>query len=130
METWIVACLVFVFLALVEYGIVLYLISKSSQKTSEIEGEAKSKRRHQALVKVIKDWQNKRGNVNPDINGSPTRNPSRTYTLGSYDNQGDLIENLEEKAKVQSHKADRIALMVLPLLFLLFNIVYWIEYTA
>ena len=32
METWVVACLVFVFLALIEYGIVLKLTSSKSDK--------------------------------------------------------------------------------------------------
>ena len=42
----------------------------------------------------------------------------------------ELFEELEKKAKHQTHRLDKIAIVVLPLMFIIFNFFYWIHYTA
>ena len=62
METWVVGCLVFVFFALLEYGIVLRMVSSSSQKKDEIEHQVKAKKakkqRTKTLMGALQVWQN------------------------------------------------------------------------
>ena len=45
MEAWIVGCLIFVFFALIEYGALLKVMSSTKEKTEQVVGEAKIKRR-------------------------------------------------------------------------------------
>ena len=45
MEAWIVGCLIFVFFALIEYGALLKVMSSTKEKTEQVEGEAKVRRR-------------------------------------------------------------------------------------
>ena len=77
METWVVGCLVFVFLALVEYGIVLKMIGSSQEKAEEIETEIKMKRRKRALLKALQVVQTKRTGITPEVNSTT----SQTYTV-------------------------------------------------
>merc|ERR1739848_105305 len=68
METWLVGCLVFVFLALIEYGAVLRVMSTTKEKALEIEDEAKVKKKHKTLIKTLQVWQRKTRGVGSEIN--------------------------------------------------------------
>lgn len=129
METWVVGCLVFVFLALIEYGLVLKVMSESKVKATEIEGQAKVKRRHRTVIKALKVWQNKTNETTASIGNGSDVSPSEAYTVVE-NNKDDSIEGVEEEAQTKSHKLDKIALIVLPVLFLIFNLFYWAFYLS
>ena len=126
METWVVGCLVFVFLALIEYGIVLRIISGSKEKAEDVQDEVKAqnaKKKHKTLIAALQVWQKqKQQNVRPD-------NLNLDQTLGDLQPE-ELVEEVEKEAKQQTHRADKIAIVVLPILFFIFNLIYWIHYTA
>ena len=72
MEFWIVGCLVFVFLALIEYGAVLSVMSSAKQKTDQVEDKAKVKKRnqrkHRAVIGALSVWSGKEPETNPKSN--------------------------------------------------------------
>ena len=53
-----------------------------------------------------------------------------TMTKGAPENANaeEVIEELQKEAKQETHKLDKIAVVVLPLLFFAFNIAYWLHY--
>ena len=77
MEVWVVSCLILVFFAVAEYGLLLHTTSKEVSKTS---------------------------------------------------NSQDLM--ILKKKSQSIHKLDKIAIVVLPVLFIIFNIMYWSVYTT
>lgn len=129
METWVVGCLVFVFFALIEYGLVLKVMSESKNKATEIEGEAKVKRRHRTVIKALRVWQNKTSNEDRGSNALDVTQGGEAYSVVDP-NKADTAEEVEEEAQTKSHKLDKIALIVLPILFLIFNLFYWTFYLA
>ena len=128
METWVVGCLIFVFFALLEYGIVLRMVSSSAEKTNEIENQVKAKktkkRKQQTIIGALQVWQGKNEVQNVPNSHENKLNMTNTETIE------DELENLEEETKNKTHKADKVAIVVLPLLFLIFNIYYWVKYYA
>ena len=141
METWLVGCLVFVFLALIEYGVVLHVMSATKEKTLEIEDEAKVKKKHKTLIKTLQVWQRKTRGV-AEINAY-TEGAANTATVSNGDatttsvavgaGGGELatkeeLRELEDAAERKGQKLDKIALVVLPILYIIFNVVYWIHY--
>jgi len=99
-EAWMLSCILFVFGALVEYAIILM------RKQSEA---IKPQRNH---VKIIcKD--------------------SYKYEVShhhSHQNMLDLEEPVKEGCGPNYINADRFFLVAMPILFLIFNIIYWIGY--
>ena len=85
MEVWVVSCLVLVFFAIAEYGLLLHTKSRKGTHTCETSPMEPSD--EQACVKV-------------------------------------------GKKKYKMPMLDKIAIVVLPLLFIVFNITYWLVYTT
>ena len=131
METWVVGCLVFVFFALLEYGIVLRMVSSSSQKTDEIEHQVKAKKakkqRTKTLMGALQVWQNQGQNQVEEMPSNESK-LSVTNTIGEP--MEGTLEEIQEETKEKMQKADRVALVILPLLFVIFNIWFWVRFTA
>ena len=128
METWVVGCLIFVFFALVEYGIVLKMVSSSAEKTNEIEDQLKAKktkkRKQQTIIGALQVWQGKN-----EVQQLPSTQENK-LNVTNTEAMADQIVDLKEETENKTHKADKVAMVVLPLLFLIFNIYYWVKYYA
>ena len=85
-EIWMMVCMLFVFLAIAEYGTILVLPKKSAKKK-----------------------------LNPDVEKK-------------MDEKTDKKKKKKNKKNKEKHFLDKIAIVVLPVLFFLFNIVYWAYY--
>ncbi len=59
MEVWVIGTIVFVFLALVEYGMVLKVISSSSLKAKEIEEKVEQRKAERLKKKALQIWKGK-----------------------------------------------------------------------
>ena len=136
MESWIIGALVFVFFALIEYGLVLRVMSASKEKAQEIEGDAKVKKRHRTLIRALQVWQSKTQRNN-EINSEASLAPSATHNntaTAHASASGELLppeeetKLIEETARKKGQRLDKIALLVLPGLYIIFNIVYWSKY--
>ena len=129
METWVVGCLVFVFFALLEYGIVLRMVSSSSQKTDEIEHQVKAKKakkqRTKTLMGALQVWQGAQNQVHE----LPSNNESK-LSVTQTEPMEETLEEIQEETKNKMQKADRVALVVLPILFVIFNLWFWVNYYA
>ena len=103
-----------------------------------VSGEVKARKRrrkHRTLIGALQVWNGKEPETNPEINqpNSSSQNYNVTNnnsTAGVPDNSEQIIEEFEEEAKNKTHKLDKIAVIVLPPLFIAFNIAYWLHYTA
>ena len=129
METWVVGCLVFVFFALLEYGIVLRMVSSSSQKTDEIEHQVKAKKakkqRTKTLMGALQVWQGAQNQVHE----LPSNNESK-LSVTQTEPMEETLEEIQEETKNKMQKADRVALVILPILFVIFNLWFWVNYYA
>ena len=132
METWVVGCLVFVFFALLEYGIVLRMVASSSQKTDEIEHQVKAKKakkqRTKTLMGALQVWQNHGGNQNQVHELS--QNESKFSVTQTTEPMEETLEEIQEATKHNMQKADRVALVILPILFVIFNVWFWVSQYA
>ena len=124
-----VGCLVFVFFALLEYGIVLRMVSSSSQKTDEIEHQVKAKKakkqRTKTLMGALQVWQGAQNQVHE----LPSNNESK-LSVTQTEPMEETLEEIQEETKNKMQKADRVALVVLPILFVIFNLWFWVNYYA
>ena len=68
-------------------------------------------------------------NSNPSQNYNVTNNNTNNEANGT-DNTEEVIEELKKEANQEIHKLDKIAICVLPILFIFFNIAYCLHYTA
>ena len=131
METWVVGCLVFVFFALLEYGIVLRMVSSSSQKKDEIEHQVKAKKakkqRTKTLMGALQVWQNQGQN---QVHEMPNNESKLSVTQTLSEPMEETLEEIQEETKEKMQKADRVALVILPILFIIFNIWFWVRFTA
>ena len=118
METWLVGCLVFVFLALIEYGAVLRVMSTTKEKALEIEDEAKVKKKHKTWIKTLQVWQRKtRGyEINVSTEGSlanTAANGDETTTAisvgGGEPATKEEINEMENAALRKGQRLDKIA---------------------
>ena len=129
METWVVGCLVFVFFALLEYGIVLRMVSSSSQKTDELEHQVKAKKakkqRTKTLMGALQVWQGAQNQVHE----LPSNNESK-LSVTQTEPMEETLEEIQEETKNKMQKADRVALVILPILFVIFNLWFWVNYYA
>ena len=66
---------------------------------------------------------------NYSVTNGTAENPNNETTK-TIDNSEEMIEEIEGESKKQTHKLDKIAIIVSPLMFLVFNIGYWLHYTA
>ena len=89
---------------------------------------------------MSKDVEQK-GQLEQDLPTSESRNPNSSQSYNVTNNNTDnetngletteqVIEELEKEAKQEIHKFDKIAICVSPLLFVFFNIAYWLYYTT
>ena len=70
METWVIACLVFVFLALIEYGVVLKIQASKTEKDEDPKQQIRiGKRTVMAATVDIWQKQNKQKNRSASNNG-------------------------------------------------------------
>ena len=129
METWVVGCLVFVFFALLEYGIVLRMVSSSSQKTDELEHQVKAKKakkqRTKTLMGALQVWQGAQNQVHE----LPSNNEAK-LSVTQTEPMEETLEEIQEETKNKMQKADRVALIILPILFVIFNLWFWVNYYA
>ena len=104
-----------------------------------VSGEVKARKRrrkHRTLIGALQVWSGKEPEINPDsnqTNSSSSQNYNVTNnnsTVGGPENAEPIIEEIEEEAKNKTHKLDKVAVIVLPPLFIAFNIAYWLHYTA
>ena len=97
----------------IEYGIVLRMASKSDAEKAKIKIGQKT-----IMAAALEVWpkennsNNSSGNINEDFS------------------QNVQSEKPSKKQARYSNKVDKIGVVLLPTLFLLFNIVYWSNYTA
>ena len=96
--------------------------------------------RHHTLIGALQVWQGKdtetapvtpnpKNSSNYSVTNGNTEN-SNNETTKTIDNSEEMIEEIEGESKKQTHKLDKIAIIVSPLMFLVFNIAYWLHYTA
>ena len=90
-EVWLVCCIFFIFIALIKYGIVLFMLKKERKLRDKNNGSQKL---------TDQAWHNQKDS---DI-FKPT-------------NISDLVD-----------KVDNCCLVILPVLFLIFNTIYWYIY--
>ena len=90
-EVWLVCCIFFIFIALIEYGIVLFILTKERKLRERDIGSQKLK---------SQAWPNQ-----------------KEYNIFKPRNFSDLVD-----------KVDNICLVILPVLFLIFNTIYWYIY--
>ena len=133
LEVWLVACLVFVFLALIEYGVVLRVMSTTKEKALEIEDEVKVKKKHKTLIRTLQVWQSKTRGGSSEINVSTEESlantANNTATNSVVGQQAtEEINEMEDAALRKGQRLDKIALVILPLIYIIFNIMYWVKY--
>ena len=96
--------------------------------------------RHRTLIGALQVWQGKETETAP-VTPNPKNLSNYSVTNGNaensnnettktIDNSEEMIEEIEGESKKQTHKLDKIAIIVSPLMFLVFNIGYWLYYTA
>ena len=96
--------------------------------------------RHRTLIGALQVWQGKETETAPvtpnpknasnySVTNGNAENPNNETTK-TIDNSEEMIEEIEGESKKQTHKLDKIAIIVSPLMFLVFNIGYWLYYTA
>ena len=132
MEIWVIGTIVFVFLALVEYGIVLKVISSGEQKAKKVEDEVEEKKKmHRMKKKALQIWKGRSTDVSPTnsrfVASAPTSEKA-SFSVTANNMEEDAPEEIQEEAAEATHKIDKIALLVLPILFLIFNMAYWPYY--
>ena len=113
-EAWVIACLTFVFLALIEYGIVSRFENSSKEKVEKLEN---------ILNEVTL----------PPLDEIDSENILQVQSLqetfsSKYGVTQEQIQTQIGAAKRLPYKIDKIAFWLLPFLFLIFNVAYWTYY--
>ena len=151
-DLWVFVCLVFVFSTLVEYGLILYLTSRSSwqRKIDQLhkmlyDGTADEYQRN-GFLRKIKSKRKRHKQDQIELSGVP--NSSADTPCSNRKNKTKLdidtnevsdplmidIENGTAGTKLRwkemlAYKIEFYVKVVYPILFFLFNIVYWLYFT-
>ena len=152
-DLWVFVCLVFVFSTLVEYGLILYLTSRSSwqRKIDQLhkmlyEGTADVYQRN-GFLRKIKSKRKRHKKDQIEMSGVP--NASTDSPCSSRNNKTKLDTDTNEISdplmidiengtttgtklrwkEMLAYKIEFYVKVVYPILFFLFNIVYWLYYT-
>ncbi|CAJ0588043.1 unnamed protein product [Cylicocyclus nassatus] len=118
-DVWIGACLTFIFCALLEFALVTYVANRTQPKKRENK-TAKAlllKTNEGALVpRIVMDQELEKTKV---LQSRNRRNPSRSFWLW-----------LETRTdwKDASKRPDLVSRMLFPILFVSFNVAYWLHY--
>ena len=127
-EFWLISCIIFIFLSLLEFGILLktlevcrqYKIKKAEKRKLQNETSITlitptGKRVHPAEI----DWMNSKPS-------SPYKNIKPLSSISTIDNAEEPTQAEVDMALAK--KIDNASLIILPLLFMIFNAYYWHKY--
>ena len=120
LETWVIACLSFVFLAIVEYGLASRVSISSKEKIENLKKEADKKYRIAMEAESSADILN--------VQSADILNVQSTDRVHAQDKEE--LQNQIDKAERLPMKIDRWATFIFPCLFLIFNFFYWAHYIA
>jgi hypothetical protein len=110
-QIWVMFCIVMVFLALLEYGLILWI------KFKRINGFKSNclmqTKPDSASTKIQHPYQNERTEIDmKNVHNSSIQTPQSTEQCSTFNER--II--------------DKIAIIVFPISFVVFNIVHWITY--